>query len=917
MLDLTSEFFKNPIQPLEKNDSALYHLDIFGTNPFGQSDGPSTTSDTTSEEQIENEGQHQDDFQNPDDIWSIGLLGENSGTEFKAQLRSWERYHDPSFQEPVSAYFSESGAKGFDAALAQQASVGDTSNSRHLARNDVFFRSLLQLGLGWNSVFFRYDQQKQSFEKDPLDVRISGVSPYALDKAVEGIHCCGIDMLRMRSFLHSTTTKPNEFPALSAFSSAAAVIVYALEKLISRQFMEIGRDMSLLRLKALFHRCGELVGALVVMVGAARRAASDAQVIANILDRISYFNLRYHWMEGIFNEVAARVMKPFFGLVETWIGLRSEDPSFTELLVDGIGFAKLDRVESSRKTDPSPTSFEYKYYPEQIPHFIPPEQGESIYEIGRSLRLLKRFRPQHPLANESVLSNILPPRLHCAISWSDIERIQSKACDYESRIRAEILKYNNHGASGEWTSSKHNSPSPKQEPGDDVLGATYEVFDVDDKLHSSSLAVNHSQAEDCKLEQAIINTFEDSDGSYEFGPELASSLHLSLAPTISTQALLIDYSCLHLLFKEHDLRYHLSLQWRFQLLGDGFFTSKLSHTLFDPEMRSGERRQGTVRSDVNAGLRLGSRDSWPPASSELRLVLNSLLNKCYSSKVDGRGEGAEGYNGELPGGLSFAIRDLNDEELLKCKDENAIEALDFLRLQYKPSAVLETIITPHSLDQYDVLFRHLIRLLRMVSVVGILVRDSTSRNSMTGDARNLTQRFRLEAQHFILALGDYSFNIGVGSTWKRFQDRLARIEHCLDKDDIDGTIDAAHSLPGLRQYHEAVLDQILFSLFLSRRHAQVARLLESIFSTILSFAVLSKLDGLNGIRYEHEEKLARLYASFRKRVGTLVLYLRQRDGGSASSKKPAGAAFASLSSPTEPKSVFDHLLVRLDMKPYY
>ncbi|BDD59814.1 hypothetical protein MPDQ_003842 [Monascus purpureus] len=916
--DLTSEFFANPLKSFEREESNIYQLNIFGTDYFGSYGSPGTTTDASSEHQPENADRDKEDLQDIEDIWLSDQLDDDPGHE--ARLRSWENYEDPSFREPFSAYFSETGAKGFDAALVHQAATTGLTNSGLIARNDVFFRALVQLGLGWNSLFFRYNYQKRRFEKDPVDVRISGVSLPTLDRAVEAIQQCGTDMLKVRNFVRNTAAKSNHLSSLSAFASAAAVIIYTLESLVSKRYADLNQGVSLLRINAIFQRCGELVGALANMIEEAEKTASDAQVISVVLNKAAYFAQRYIWAERIYNEISVRVAQPWLGFVETWIGLRSEEPTFAELLKNAGNFVVLDHVEESWKTNPRPSRIEYRYCSKQMPSLIPADQAHHIFETGRSLRLLKRSHPQHPIASNNIIRATLPPKLHCAIAWSDIERIQSTAYEYEAKLRAEILKYNNRGETSE------NEPlfePPSEAKADKILENTYEMFDIDDEQRASSLPTKRSSVEDDSIGRFLDGNpelFENHEGT--FGPELASALYLSLAPIISSQARLIDFSCLHLLFKEHDIRHHLDLQWRFQLLGDGFFALRLSNALFDPEMESGERRSGVVRSGVHTGLRLGSRDTWPPASSELRLVLTSLLNECYSTDInDHEAMESLGYHDkEVPGGLSFAIRDLSDDELVKCKDPNAIEALDFLRLQYKPSTVIETVLTPHSLQQYDILFRHLLRLIRMVSVVNGLVRDSTSRGSLSGDTRNLFQRFRIEAQHFVLSLSDYCFNVGIGSNWKRFQDTLSRIEHCLDRGDIDGTIEAAHSIPRLRQYHEDILDQMLFALFLSKRHVQVAKLLESIFGTILSFAAFSRLDGMSGIRHENEEAVLRLHAAFRKRVSSLVRYLRQLDGSRASRRKSfggsAGAAFAS-SSRAEPTSVFEHLLVRLDMKQYY
>ena len=76
---------------------------------------------------------------------------------------------------------------------------------------------------------------------------------------------------------------------------------------------------------------------------------------------------------------------------------------------------------------------------------------------------------------------------------------------------------------------------------------------------------------------------------------------------------------------------HLGLQRSFHLLGDGVFVSRLTAALFDPEQASTERERGVMRSGTGMGLRLGSRGTWPPASSELRLALMGILGDCYQA----------------------------------------------------------------------------------------------------------------------------------------------------------------------------------------------------------------------------------------------------------------------------------------------
>lgn len=884
--------------------------DSFESDPSHDS-----TTDVSSETHVDANVEYPENASDQtEDIWSLDLL--NDGQSHKPTLRSWEIYQDPSFREPASAYFSESGARGFDAALVLQARNGKPRNSGRLVRNGVFFQALLQLGLGRSSMFFRYNAETRVFERLLDDIHVSGVSLPATNSLVGEMLQCGTEMQRVRTFVRNNPGKSNGISALSTVSSAAAAIMYTIEKHIATSSEHA---VSLLQIKALFQRPGELVGALASMLDAIEEASSDAEVISIVFREVAYLSQMFAWMESLLHEIAVCVADPWLKFVETWVGLRPETPMSIEQVTNARSFAALEYLEDKRRMKLEPTRVDYSYRSDQMPSFIPADQAELIFETGRSLRLLKRSHPRHPIANRTVLRGADPPSLNCTVTWTDIERIQGRAHEYETRLRDEIHRYNIGKASRKETQSEPASECLDENPEDKTIAQSFELFDLEDKQHMTELFATPSSMENGKLGQLLdeSNSRGPELPESNFGPELASTLYLSLAPVISSQAHLIDFSCLHLLFKEHKIRYHLTLQWRFQLLGDGYFTSRLSHSLFDPGMRSGERKSGMVRTGIHAGLRLGSRDTWPPATSELRLVLIGLLKECYSA-YDGLRDSESSQldkKSDLPGGLSFGIRELTEEEIAKYRDPNAVGALDFLRLQYKPPAVLETIITKRSLDKYDSLFRHLLRLIRMVSVVNGLIRDSTARDSLSGDTRNVFQKLRVDSQRFTLAVSDYCFHVGVGSTWQQFQDTLSRIERCLDRGDIDSTIEAAHSVPWLRNYHEDILDQMLFALFLSKRHAQAAMLLENIFHTILTFAPLSRMDGSSGVRHESEAAAVKLYATFRKQTSAFVCYLRGLDGEKASSKSMSrsSTAFASM----ESTSVFEHLLSRLDMKEYY
>ncbi|KAI9374960.1 Spc98 family-domain-containing protein [Aspergillus egyptiacus] len=901
--------FKSSLDSFEKNGSKLHELDIFGANLYAPSISAESTTDVSCDAQLNPITNSQDP--ELDDIWA---QVDDLETPFTNIPKSWERYHDSGFSEPHSAYFSESGAKGFDAALEHQNKSNNPEKPKGIARNDVFFQSLFRLGLGWSSVLFRYSERQQKFERVVKDVRISGVSPVALSGVVDEMLQCGTNMQRIRAFVERAPSKAAEPSALSALSTAANVIIYTLEQKLLSRYRQIN---SVLQIRALFQQCGELVAALAHMVDTVERAGSETQIISSVFKLAAHYSQNYGQMEGLFREIVFKVVGPWLSYVESWIGFRPETSASVELATTGRTFVFLEKQEDKGKPRLQ-ESIDYEYLPEQMPSFVPPDQANLIYESGRSLRLLKRSHPHHPLVNDRGFADI--PSLVCAGTWAELQRIQEKARDYESRLRTEILKYNRGGFPENEPNMEESRDNEPRE-----LEDAFELIDIDNARNVTGLLANDSSLKKERISQLLAETQDSTRGQCEeiqanFAPEVTSCLYLSLAPLLSSQALLIDFSCLHLLFKEHKLRDHLNLQWRFQLLGDGYFTSRLSHSLFDPEMQSGERKAGVVRSGVHTGLRLGSRDTWPPASSELRLVLMGILNECYGAEyADGSGNPEFAKEKELPGGLSFSIRELTEAEIAKCRNPNAIEALDFLRLTYKPSHVLETIITSRSLDKYDRVFKQLLRLLRMVSVVKALIRDSTARTSLSGDTRNILQKLRIDCHHFVLAFFDYSFHVAINSAWQRFQSTLSNIESSLDRGDIDGTIEAAHSIARLRTYHEGTLDQMIYALFLSKKHVEVAKLLDGIFDTILKFAPLSRMDGMQGVRHESEALARRLHAVFRKQAAAFVGYLRSLDGSktAAPSKSGRGRAGMAFTAREGPSNVFDHLLVRLDMRSYY
>ncbi|KAL1955573.1 hypothetical protein VTO42DRAFT_8452 [Malbranchea cinnamomea] len=889
--NLARGIFRSQHDLFTGDGSLLYNLNIFGTETSESADtstGSTNAHDPSQAHQEEEEDVSDDAI----DVWGIPSLLNSQGRG--AIIRSWDTFpnHPVSQWQPLS--LSEAGRRGFDAALVHQASLSGLEDSGRVAQTEPFLWSLFKLGLGWNSVFFRYNEQTRKFEKDIKDVRISGISLAALDSLIQEFLECGTHIRTIRQFLATIPSKEAAAPSVNNLRRAIFVLIYGVEDQMFEQFK---KGLSLLELQESFRRCECLMRCLLDLVSCATNATSDGEVISNVFKTCDHYSQKFMWLSEILHEIMTFVAKPWLALVATWIGL-------TPWTFEAAVFNLFDLNG-----------------PGDMPDIVPLEHVEAIFESGRILRLLRKAYPNHPLVKRGEgLTKLSSLPLEFAITWQDIDQIQLKAQAYEAQVRAEILKYRPTEPARVRVNEITIAESRQNHGSVDNI---FELSDLDTLGLLSDDSLQSEKLRELLAERQCLNPNKNLGIETAFGPRLGLSVYLSFSPVMSAQARLINFSYLQVLFKYHKVRDHLELQWRFQLLGDSSFISRLSLSLFDPEMKSGERRKGVARDGLSTGLRLGSRDTWPPATSELRLVLMGMLTECYSTgrttvdKVEGQRSAMEE---ELPGGLSFAIRELTDEEIIKCKNPNAIEALDFLRLQYNPPPFLDEVITAKSLRRYDRLFKHLLRLTRMKFVVQSLIRQITGRQSCSYFGQsNIERRFRFEAMHFIQALSDYSFNICIADTWRKFERTLIKIERCIEKGDIAGTLTHAESPARLRKYHEDVLEEMLSALFLSKKHVQVNTQLELIFGTILAYASLSKQEKPADLHYERS--VYQLYFDFRKRAGEFVRFLRGLDGGRLTMSGSRHRELASLDSGqdhnTEVNGIFEHLLLRLDLKEYY
>jgi hypothetical protein len=651
----------------------LPDLETFEFGPLPELDTPDESSLSAETPSLELE----------EDIWQVAF--ELGPAKKDVLFHTWEAFENPQHVELQTAYVTERGAGVFDAAL--QADDSSTSAGKVLKEN-ILLHSLWNLGLGRSSILFEFVPKLKSFEPTVREGRTSGVSLRAAQSLIAQFIHTGNTFLYLRSFAERTFSSATSIPARVALATTVSSVLSTLEEQLGRNS---GNIRSLIQLQQQFSKPREILLHISRMVDATKHAKTNEQLASILHHRLLELEDGDTDIRQLSSRIMCVVAKPSLELLAEWMGTMKEQ--------DTVPVASRDSfvgVEPGTADEEQP---EYIYRSELMPRFMSPEDGNTLFETGLSLRFLKTQHPEHPLVrlHDAELS---PPEFEWAFGWRDIEAISNKAKTYESRLRQTLLAYSRGSRPDAQAGNVHTQDFPLIEERQTSDLDTYFADSIRDLNAPPRQPVNALPDEVQLLMEDVLNIGLDARSHSEFSPPLSLTSSLSFRPLILAQAKLVNAATLRLFFRSHQLRHHLTLQRQYHLLGDGVFSSLLATALFDPERESAERQKGQMRSGVHMGLQLGSRTSWPPASSELRLALRGVLSESYYSSslyqsllmsgervqtnttVSGRD------NDELPGQLNFAIRALTEVEQEKVMDPDALSALDFLRLQYVLTALV-------------------------------------------------------------------------------------------------------------------------------------------------------------------------------------------------------------------------------------
>ena len=241
--------------------------------------------------------------------------------------------------------------------------------------------------------------------------------------------------------------------------------------------------------------------------------------------------------------------------------------------------------------------------------------------------------------------------------------------------------------------------------------------------------------------------------------------------------------------------------------------------------------------------------------------------------------------------------------------------MDFLYLQYRVPYPLNIIINDRTLDKYNRMFTFLLQLQRIDTITKYIYQKLPPAT----DKSNLLQhRIRFLIGQFATTLCQYVFDTAIHHTWYSF------IQRIQDQDDkLFKTMDP--SMFG--EYHEHVLDRMLYQCFLKQSQQPIKHMLNQILQDIIILTTTL----MNQKHDDHQQaQLEQEFDQYMEHTHQFIKVLSKlhergigRLGNVMNSKNLQGSfgVFGDFHDKLDAKSgqgtFAQELLIRLDMNDYY
>jgi hypothetical protein len=679
-------------------------------------------------------------------------------------------------------------------------------------------------------MLFQWDPVKSSFTRVLESVSLSGLSLSGSHSLIQHFINTGTNFRKLYNF--TTQSDAMDCTAMVAFRRSIGDLLDHVERHICGQ---LHRTRSLLQLQQVTDRPYHILEHISALLRRVRHVRTDEVLISMLSDDVTALAEGSSVLVGAIREILVLVSMP-------WLQTLAEDMGLASSLRTNTLLATPDNAASISQHAPAEAMF------------LMAEDSRNVASVRRSISLLRQHVPDHPLVKpDGSFQQDISQMMACY----DPEALVQQANEYQDKMSEALSDYRQ--GSGRLEVSTLADATDIQSSGYDdhgpfALSALEEIADLEAETPHDTPSDTHVYVRlRSNLDVVLAATCEESVS------DLVQSSSDVLAPLrsfIDVQAVLVNGAVMSYVLNTYHLRDHLELHRSYHLFGNGDFVTRLATALFSGEVQTAERKRGNIPTSETMGLRLDSRESqrWPPASSELRLTLLNVLSDSYTP------QSANEDKIQLPGGLSFAIRELTDAEIDRVMDPTSIYALDFLRLQYTPPSPLADIFTAVIVQHYDVVFRTLlvhVRVIHATSQLSMFCTKHTKQSPAHADNETIIRRFAWKARQLSTTIFSHFTDTVINNAWAAFSQQLDSLQsHAHTGSSAD-----LHSITRL---HETCLDDIRSKMFLRQKHAKLRLVLEEMAAIVIKTTLAAVHDTASESSIaEQERRLDALSAELR------------------------------------------------------
>ncbi|GAN02739.1 conserved hypothetical protein [Mucor ambiguus] len=820
-----------------------------------------------------------------------GIWAMDTTTHAPYNTLSWDtrNSHFPSYEQTQLAdrnigtpFITEVPRSLFEPLIRR---LQDPSNTAVIHEAELV-KSLIQAITGLPSIYFYWDQQQNAFKQRYTHYRLLGVSASAIQPVLDQLLLFGTRIKGLEFASQQCQLQPEIYGLTGvAFGCCLQDLLMHIQQTTVTVF-STGNHESMTVLK-LYHSIQSLAAIVDKLHGLCqiqqqqqRFTIPKGASLLNLLQReISGFDLASNGgNSALYRDICLIVLSytsvPYSNMLSRWLHFNdtgSDDQSYG----DPYNEFFIGKKSTTNRHD---LLQGYKIRSDiELPYFI--DKGLALYILrsGISVRLLNLSKPDHPLfeLNDSI-------SLKFSMSSTDNEaymlRLQ-RVCEY-------IRSYNTTGSIAQYRTTTVTMDNDDHDTNQGAMQHDIPTLPpLADDAKQSGFSI--------RLMQLLRDETSHSIPTFD-----TITLQSYIVP-IQTWCPLLNESFMISFLNQFKLQSHLSLLYRYFLFGNGTFVNGLKATLF-----------------AEIGLNhMG--DCWPPKVFNLNLALQSLLLENSQHEYD-----------DL---ITFFVRKTTADS--PWSHPHAVEALNFLQLHYDATYPLNMVITPAILDKYNRIFTFLIQLLRVATVIKRCFEPLRNLQWYKTSTRDAICRYRFQMDQFTSALQSYIHDTAIEATWSSFMQHVQAMQsqrtssnsNSNSSNDYVSVIMEPHSF---RDYHEHVLDRILFQCFLKQSQTRIFKVLRPVLQDIVFFSVI--LDDYAAKDMESEDKLhmkcARIFDQFKNhsRVFVSVLQLLETKGSGRltnvlNSTRPS--IFNDLYARHEAKNGMDvfvkDLLTRLALNGYY